>query len=111
MGILFPLLLIALALATTSTQAMIVLFFTGSTMIIYNALGNGILQLLVREEYRGRLMAFYALLFVGLSQLLGALMLGAAARRFGVEWAIGGSAVVTLVFTVWTVATSRLWRL
>ena len=110
-GVLFPLLLMALAFATTPAQAMIVLFFTGGTMIIYNALGNGILQLLVPEEYRGRLMSFYAFLFVGLSQLLGALVLGAAARRFGVEWAIGGSAVVTLVFTVWTVTTSRLWRL
>lgn len=110
-SIAFPLLLLVLAFVKTSAQAMLVLFFIGAAMIVYNALGNGMLQLLVPEEYRGRLMAFYSLLFVGLSQLLGAFMLGAAARAFGVEWAIGGSAVVTLVFTVWLVASSRLWRL
>ena len=110
-GIVFPVLLIALAFTTTSAQATMVLFAIGVTMIIYNALGNGMLQMIVPEAYRGRLMAFYSLLFVGLSQLLGALMLGAAARAFGVQWAIGGSAVVTLVFTIWTIASSRLWHL
>jgi hypothetical protein len=40
-------------------------------MIMFNALTNGILQLRVPEEFRGRLMAFYSLVFIGLSQVIG----------------------------------------
>ena len=51
---------------------------------------------------------FYSLLFVGLSQLLGAFMLGAAARFVGVAWAISGGAIVSLAFAAWTLRSSRL---
>ena len=50
----------------------------------------------------GRLMAFYSLVFVGLSQMVGAFAVGAIAGAVGVQWAIGGSALATLAFAVWT---------
>jgi len=77
-------------------------------MIMFNSLSNGVLQLLVAEQYRGRLMALYSLLFVGLSSAVGAPLIGAAARTVGVEWAIGGSAVVTLCYALWTARSSVL---
>ncbi len=110
-GLAFPVLLIAFAFTKAPNVANIVLLFTGGTMIMFNALGNGILQSLVPEEFRGRLMAFYSLLFVGLSQLVGAFMLGAAARFVGVAWAISGGAIVSLAFAAWTLRSSRLQEL
>jgi MFS family permease len=97
----FPLLLLAVAWVTDARLANAVLLLTGTAMIMFNALSNGTLQLLVAESYRGRLMAFYSLVFVGLSQAVGALAMGAVARAVGVAWAVTGCAVVTLGFSGW----------
>lgn len=104
----FPVLLLLFAMTRDATLATALLLLTGIAMIMFNALSNGTLQLLVADEYRGRLMAFYSLVFVGLSQMVGAFLLGAAARAVGVAWAIGGSALLTLAFAGWTVRRSRL---
>ncbi len=101
-GVLFPLLVIALAFTTHVRTAEVLLFVIGVMMIMFNALTNGILQLRVPEEYRGRLMAFYSLVFVGLSQVVGAFAAGAIAKVVGVQWAVGGAACVTLGFALWT---------
>lgn len=97
-GLLFPALVIALALTTHVRVAEGILFAIGVTMIMFNSLTNGILQLRVPEEFRGRLMAFYSLVFVGLSQVVGAFAAGAVARAVGVEWAVGGAAFLSLVY-------------
>jgi len=104
----FPVLLIAFAASRTPLVANVLLVLTGIMMIMFNSLSNGVLQLLVAEQYRGRLMALYSLLFVGLSSAVGAPLIGAAARTVGVEWAIGGSAVVTLCYALWTARSSVL---
>lgn len=107
-GIAFPLLLVAFACSRTSQVANVLLVATGCMMIMFNSLANGILQMLVAEEFRGRLMALYSLLYVGLSQALGAALMGAMARLVGVEWAIGGGAVVTLGYALWMAKRSGL---
>lgn len=101
-GLAFPLLVIALASTTNATVAKALLLVIGVVMIMFNALTNGILQLRVPEEYRGRLMAFYSLVFVGLSQTVGASAVGAVAKAVGVQWAVGASALITLGFAAWT---------
>ncbi|MBL0169301.1 MAG: MFS transporter [Gemmatimonadaceae bacterium] len=105
-GLVFPVLVILLAFTTDVRVAEWLLFAIGIVMIMFNALTNGILQLHVPEEFRGRLMAFYSLVFVGLSQAIGAFAMGAVARAIGVEWAVGASAAVTLCFALWTFARS-----
>lgn len=102
----FPMLVIAFAVTRNVFVAQGLLFVIGILMIISNALTNGILQLRVPEEYRGRLMAFYSLVFVGLSQVIGAFSTGAVARAVGVEWAVGAAAFITLSFSLWTFAKS-----
>ncbi|MCC6242670.1 MAG: hypothetical protein IT353_07495 [Gemmatimonadaceae bacterium] len=47
-------------------------------------------------------MAFYSLVFVGLSQTVGAAAVGAVAKAVGVQWAVGASALITLGFAAWT---------
>jgi len=106
-GISFPLLVIVLAFTTDARIAEALLFVIGVVMIMFNALTNGILQLRVPEEFRGRLMAFYSLVFIGLSQVIGSFATGAVAKAVGVEWAVAGSAMVTLGFAGYTFRRSK----
>jgi hypothetical protein len=39
------------------------------------------------------------------------LLMGGLARVIGVEWAIGSSAVITLLFSLWTAKVSKLVEL
>lgn len=98
----FPVLLLVFSCVTNASAANVLLLFVGCSMIVFNAVTNHALQLLVPEEYRGRLMALYSLVVVGLSQVAGSLTAGAVARVTGVAWAIGITAAITLGFAVWT---------
>ena len=77
-----------------------VLFVVGLTMILTNAITNGLLQTIAPDEFRGRVMSVYSLLFIGLSPV-GSVVGGAVARAAGVSVAVGGSAALMLVFGVW----------
>ena len=61
-------------------------------------LANSTLQHLVPNELRGRLMAAYSFVVVGLSQVVGSLVAGSVAHAIGVSWAIGGGAVIMLIY-------------
>jgi MFS family permease len=106
----FPALLLGFAYTTTVGLAYVVLFATGVAMITFNALANGLLQLLVEERYRGRLMAFYSLVFVGLSQALGSFTIGALARLISAPHAIACGALVLAAASITTVRRSDFWR-
>lgn len=97
-------LLIVFSLMRSVPPAAGVLLLVGLTMILTNAITNGLLQTLSPDAFRGRVMSVYSLLFIGLSPA-GALVAGAVARSFGVSVAIGLSATVMLVFGAWT-----FWR-
>ncbi|WP_373063334.1 MFS transporter [Gemmatimonas sp.] len=109
-GLAFPTLLLGFAYTTTLTMAYVVLFATGMAMITFNALSNGVLQLLVEEKYRGRLMAFYSLVFVGLSQAVGSFALGALARVVSAPHAIAFAAVVLMMASLFALKYSDFWR-
>src|SRR5215208_793888 len=94
----FPVLLALFALTRVPALAPPLLRGAGLTMIINSALANGLLQSLVPEALRGRLMSAYSLIVVGLAQVAGSFVGGAVARAFGAQWAIGGGAVVMLAF-------------
>jgi MFS family permease len=101
-ALVYPVLLLALAANRTVWVALALLPFVGAALITFNSLANGLLQTIVADEYRGRLMALYGLVVIGLSQSLGALTAGAMARAFGVQWAVGVGAAVTLVYAAVT---------
>lgn len=109
-AMLFPSLLIAFAYTTHVALAYALLFASGLAMITWNALSNGILQLIVDEPFRGRLMAFYSLVFVGLSQAVGSFAIGALARLLGASAAIAMCAVVLLGASTITMRRSTFWR-
>ncbi len=97
----YAILLIAFALARSIPLACALLLATGFAMIVNGALANSLLQSIVPDALRGRLMAAYSFVVVGLSQVVGAFFAGAVARAVGVDWAIGGAAAVLLGYTWW----------
>ena len=109
-GLAFPTLLLGFAYTTTLAMAYVLLFATGLAMITFNALSNGVLQLLVEETYRGRLMAFYSLVFVGLSQAVGSFAMGALARVVTAPHAIAISVVLLMLASLYALRFSDFWR-
>jgi MFS family permease len=94
----YSIVLLAFALARTAALAYPLLFCVGFTMILNNALANSTLQRLVPNELRGRLMAAYSFVVVGLSQVIGSVLAGSVAHAIGANWAIGGGAVIMLLY-------------
>ncbi|HEY1952957.1 MAG TPA: MFS transporter [Gemmatimonadaceae bacterium] len=92
------------ALMRTVHLAALVLLFLGLTMLINGALANGILQSVVPDELRGRVMATYVFVYVGFTPI-GSFIAGAMARFIGVEWAIFFGGFVMLAYSMWA-----FWR-
>jgi MFS family permease len=91
---------ILFSLMRTVHIAAFVLLFLGLTMLINGALANGILQSVVPDELRGRVMATYVFVYVGFTPI-GSFIAGAMARVVGVQWAIFTGGVVMLAYSLW----------
>jgi len=83
--------------------AAFVLLFLGLTMLVNGALANGILQSVVPDELRGRVMATYVFVYVGFTPF-GSFIAGVVARFAGVQWAIFSGGVVMLAYSLWAFA-------
>src|SRR2546423_9558652 len=92
-GAAFGLLLVAFALSTSYVVSVALLALTGGAMIVNNALANTMIQEIVPDRLRGRVMGFYSFVFVGLAPL-GSLEVGTLAERIGTPAAValGGAA-------------------
>ena len=91
---------ILFSLARTVHLAALVLLFLGLTMLINGALANGILQSVVPDELRGRVMATYVFVYVGFTPI-GSFIAGTVARFVGVQWAIFSGGLVMLAYSMW----------
>lgn len=94
----YPVVLLVLSLATRPRAAYLLLFLAGIGMIVSGAVANSLLQHKVPDALRGRIMAAYSFVVVGLAQTVGAFLAGVVARAFGVQWAIAIGAFVMLVY-------------
>jgi MFS family permease len=97
----FALLLLAFSLVRNHIYAYPLLFGVGFMMIATNATANSTLQHLVPDELRGRVMAAYSFVVVGLSQVVGSATSGTIANAFGTAWTIRGAAILMLVYAVY----------
>ena len=93
----FATLLLIFSVVNERHVASAVLLLLGLTMLLNGALANGILQSVVPDELRGRVMAAYVFVYVGFTPI-GSLLLGAFARVTSVQWAIGAGALIMLVY-------------
>ena len=96
----FASLLIAFSFVRSAYVAYGFLLAIGFTMIVNNAVSNALLQHIIPDDMRGRIMAAYSFIVVGLSQTIGAFGAGAVAKVVGVQWAIGGAAAVMLAYAI-----------
>jgi MFS family permease len=87
--------LILFGLSRSLALSLLVLLITGFGMMQGLAASNTVIQTLVPEDKRGRVMSYYTMAFVGMAPF-GSLLAGALARRFGAPHTviITGSACV-----------------
>jgi MFS family permease len=92
----------AFALSHTTTLAMAALLFAGYAYITQLAVTNTLLQLLVPDELRGRVMSAYTWALGGFWPL-GSLLVGALGDRLGAPTAtlLSGAAALILTFLGW----------
>ncbi|MGH7582151.1 MAG: MFS transporter [Gemmatimonadales bacterium] len=92
-AILFGAGLITFALSHSLAMSLFLLLFAGGGFMVLMAASNTLLQTLVREEMRGRVMAFYTMAFMGTTPF-GSLVAGVLAERIGAPRTImiGGAA-------------------
>ena len=90
-----------LSTLTSAWPAYVALLFAGIAMIANGAIANSMLQHNVPDALRGRLMAAYSFVVVGLAQTLGSFIAGALARALGVQWAIAAGAVIMLLYAAY----------
>ena len=86
-----------MAAATTPNVALPFLFGTGISMVSFFAVGNTLLQQLVTDEMRGRVMSMWILTFIG-TMPFGSFLSGAAADRFGPRPVLAACGLVILLF-------------
>lgn len=77
--------------------ALPLLFCTGFSMVCFFALGNTLLQQLVRDEMRGRVMSMWLLTFIG-TMPVSSVLSGAASDRFGPRPTLAACGAVVLLF-------------
>ncbi|MPZ68116.1 MAG: MFS transporter [Actinobacteria bacterium] len=88
--------LVALGLAPTLTWAMVIIVPMGAASILFAATANSTLQMEAAPAMRGRVMALYAVVFLGSTPVGGPLM-GYVAEHMGTRAALALSGVATLV--------------
>jgi predicted MFS family arabinose efflux permease len=89
--------------------ALPLLFAAGMSMVCFFALGNTVLQQLVNEEMRGRVMSIWLLTFIG-TMPFGSFLSGAAADRFGPRPTLAACGLVILLFGLTVAARSPRLR-
>jgi MFS family permease len=92
--------LVAFSLSRSLVLSLLVLPVVGAGMMITMAATNTIIQTVVREELRGRVMAFYTMAFLGTAPI-GSLVAGVAADRIGTQRTILFGGLSCIAAGVW----------
>ncbi len=92
--------LVAFSFARTPAAALLLLTVVGGTFMVTTASCNTILQTVLPEALRGRVMALYTVAFLGTAPI-GSLLAGALAARIGTPHTILAGAVGCLAAGAW----------
>jgi MFS family permease len=74
--------LVALGLSSSLTLSLVLMFLSGIGFMIHLAASNTVIQTLVRDDMRGRIMALFSVAFMGMAPF-GSLLAGFVAQRIG----------------------------
>jgi predicted MFS family arabinose efflux permease len=99
----------AFALSSNPTLSYALLFMAGTAQLVVFSLANSLVQLLVPNEMRGRVMSIYMLAFRS-GMPLGSLTAGALANRFSAPAVLAVDGVLLMVFGVIVLATYKKIR-
>ena len=110
-AVVFGLSIMGFALSSTLTLSLFFLFALGFALVVSVAISNTLLQKLVTDQMRGRVMSMFLLSFIG-TMPIGNIIAGTASNRFGPQYtlAIGGF-VITIVATGVAIFNKRLREL
>ena len=97
----WPALLMVFSFTRVPWVGYALLLVVGCVMILNGAISNGLLQGIVPNELRGRIMAAYGLVVVGLAQVVGAFTGGVVAHAVGVARAIFVTGLLMAGYGVW----------
>jgi len=97
---LFGVSLVAFGLSHSFWASMLILPVVGFGMMQQMASSNTILQTIVDDEKRGRVMAFYSMSFQGMTPF-GSLFAGELASRIGAPWTVVVSGILCVAAGVW----------
>jgi predicted MFS family arabinose efflux permease len=100
-SMLWPALLMVFSLTRAPLAGYLLLLAVGCVMILNGAISNGLLQGIVPDAFRGRIMAAYGLVVVGLAQVVGAFSGGLVAHFVGVADAIFAAGLLMAAYGVW----------
>jgi MFS family permease len=100
-SMLWPALLMTFSLTRSALAGHLLLLAIGCVMILNGAIANGLLQGIVPDALRGRIMAAYGLVVVGLAQVVGAFSGGVVAHALGVATAIFIAGLLMAGYGVW----------
>jgi len=95
----FGVCLIAFALSKQLTVSLIFLFAVGFSIVTSVAVVNTLLQQLVTDQMRGRVMSMFILSFMG-TMPFGNLIAGAASHRFGAPYTLAMGGLVIALYSV-----------
>lgn len=93
----FAICLICFSLSTHFGLSLIFLFALGFGIVCSVAVTNTLLQKLVTDEMRGRVMSMFMLSFIG-AMPIGNLIAGAASHRFGVQRTLAAGGLIIAIF-------------
>jgi MFS family permease len=92
--------LIALGLSRFLWLSLLLMMFVGGAMMTQMASSNTILQTIVQDDKRGRVMSFYSMSFLGMAPF-GSLLAGALAHRIGAPRTVMISGTICIAGAAW----------
>lgn len=93
----FPALVIGVALSRSFVLSLVLLVGIGFGFVAQNALANTLIQILVPDQLRGRVMSFYSMSFQGMMRL-GGMQAGLMGDALGAPLAVGIGAAICLFY-------------
>jgi MFS family permease len=110
-GIAFGLSIINFGISSQLWLSLVFLFCIGFSIVVSVALTNTLLQKLVTDQMRGRVMSMFMLSFIG-ALPIGNILAGATSRQFGPQYTLaGGGLVIVLIATGVMIFNRRLREL
>lgn len=96
-NVLGPAVLIAFCLSTSLPLSLVLLAVVAVSSAVRQTLANSLIQIATPEDYQGRVMSIFNLIFSGMGRV-GVMGIGGLAEFTGIAWAVGLGAAISLLW-------------